>query len=222
MQSFAGSSPVRSPRASSRSCSDSRAADTGAMLGWYDAIVESVTGVAAGNPPTPAGAAAFDQLRETVEPALESAGDLDSDRDRLERRRDDVRRHRDDGGDDREPRLASADVRWRAVGERTRGVIAPRAGSRGHRSLRDARRGARGRSRSARATSSRSPSRARTAIRRTSPTLTASTCDARTRSTTSRSRTGHTCASGMHLARLEALTAVEQPVRAARRPSPRP
>ena len=39
------------------------AADTGAMLGWYDAIVESVTGVAAGKPPTPAGAAAFEQLR---------------------------------------------------------------------------------------------------------------------------------------------------------------
>src|SRR5207302_5922721 len=52
------------------------AADTDAMLGWYDAIVESVTGVAAGKPPTPAGAAAFEQLRETVEPALESAGDL--------------------------------------------------------------------------------------------------------------------------------------------------
>ena len=52
------------------------AADTNVMLGWYDAIVESVTGVAAGNPPTPAGAAAFEQLRETVEPALESAGDL--------------------------------------------------------------------------------------------------------------------------------------------------
>jgi cytochrome P450 len=51
-------------------------ADTGAMLGWYDAIVESVTGVAAGNPPTSAGAAAFEQLRATVEPALESAGDL--------------------------------------------------------------------------------------------------------------------------------------------------
>jgi len=52
------------------------AADTNAMLGWYDAIVESVTGVAAGNPPTPAGAAAFEQLRATVEPVLESAGDL--------------------------------------------------------------------------------------------------------------------------------------------------
>ena len=46
------------------------------MLGWYDAIVESVTGVAAGKPPTAEGAAAFEQLRETVEPALESAGDL--------------------------------------------------------------------------------------------------------------------------------------------------
>jgi cytochrome P450 len=52
------------------------AADTDAMLGWYDAIVESVTGVAAGDPPTPAGAAAFEQLRATVAPALESAGDL--------------------------------------------------------------------------------------------------------------------------------------------------
>jgi cytochrome P450 len=52
------------------------AADTNAMLGWYDAIVASVTGVAAGNPPTRAGAAAFEQLRATVEPGLESAGDL--------------------------------------------------------------------------------------------------------------------------------------------------
>ncbi len=52
------------------------AADTEAMLGWYDAIVESVTGVAAGNTPTRAGAAAFEDLRATVEPALESARDL--------------------------------------------------------------------------------------------------------------------------------------------------
>ena len=35
-----------------------------------------MTGVAAGDPPTEAGAAAFAQLRETVEPELESAGDL--------------------------------------------------------------------------------------------------------------------------------------------------
>jgi len=52
------------------------AADTRAMLGWYDAIVESVTGVAAGKPPSSGGTAAFEELRATVEPALESAGDL--------------------------------------------------------------------------------------------------------------------------------------------------
>jgi cytochrome P450 len=52
------------------------AAETSAMLGWYDAIVDSVTGVAAGRPPTEAGRVAFDTLRDTVEPALESAGDL--------------------------------------------------------------------------------------------------------------------------------------------------
>jgi cytochrome P450 len=52
------------------------AADTAAMLGWYDAIVVSVTGVAAGDEPSAAGAAAFEELRATVEPALESAGDL--------------------------------------------------------------------------------------------------------------------------------------------------
>jgi len=51
-------------------------AGTGAMLGWYDAIVASVTGVAAGEDPSEAGAAAFEELRATVEPALESAGDL--------------------------------------------------------------------------------------------------------------------------------------------------
>jgi cytochrome P450 len=51
-------------------------AETGAMLGWYDAIVASVTGVAAGKDPSDAGAAAFEELRATVEPALEGAGDL--------------------------------------------------------------------------------------------------------------------------------------------------
>src|SRR5207253_7516685 len=53
-------------------------ADTAAMLGWYDAIVASVTGVAAGEPPSAEGAAAFERLRDTVEPQLESAGDLTS------------------------------------------------------------------------------------------------------------------------------------------------
>jgi cytochrome P450 len=53
------------------------AADTSAMLGWYDAIVASVTGVAAGSEPSEAGSAAFEQLRDTVEPELESVGDLE-------------------------------------------------------------------------------------------------------------------------------------------------
>ncbi|HEY4411451.1 MAG TPA: cytochrome P450 [Gaiellaceae bacterium] len=55
------------------------AADTAAMLDWYDAIVASVTGVAAGNEPTPAGASAFDSLRDTVAPELGSSADLSSD-----------------------------------------------------------------------------------------------------------------------------------------------
>ena len=53
-----------------------QSAETGVMLGWYDAIVGSVTGVAAGRPPTEAGRVAFETLRDTVEPVLESSGDL--------------------------------------------------------------------------------------------------------------------------------------------------
>jgi cytochrome P450 len=53
-------------------------ADAGEMLGWYDAIVASVTGVAAGKPPSKAGAAAFESLRDTVEPALGSSAKLSS------------------------------------------------------------------------------------------------------------------------------------------------
>src|SRR5207248_4000575 len=53
-------------------------ADTGAMLGWYDAIVASVTGVAAGEPPSEAGAAAFESLRDTVEPVLGASSRLSS------------------------------------------------------------------------------------------------------------------------------------------------
>ena len=48
------------------------AADVSTMLGWYDAIVASVTGVAAGEPPSEGGAAAFESLRDTVEPELGS------------------------------------------------------------------------------------------------------------------------------------------------------
>jgi len=49
-----------------------RDADTDAVLGWYDAIVDSVTGVAAGRPVTPAGTRAFAALRASIEPVLDS------------------------------------------------------------------------------------------------------------------------------------------------------
>jgi cytochrome P450 len=49
-----------------------RDADTDAVLGWYDAIVDSVTGVAAGRPVTPAGTTAFAALRSSIEPVLDS------------------------------------------------------------------------------------------------------------------------------------------------------
>jgi cytochrome P450 len=55
-----------------------RAADTGSVLGWYDAIVASVTGVTAGLPPSAAGEAAFAELRAAVEPELHVDGDLDA------------------------------------------------------------------------------------------------------------------------------------------------
>jgi cytochrome P450 len=45
--------------------------DTGAMLDWYDGIVAAVTEVTAGNPVTPAGKEAFAALRSSVEPALD-------------------------------------------------------------------------------------------------------------------------------------------------------
>jgi cytochrome P450 len=40
------------------------------ILGWYDAIVDSVTGVASGRPVTPQGEEAFASLRSSVEPSL--------------------------------------------------------------------------------------------------------------------------------------------------------
>jgi cytochrome P450 len=49
---------------------DARAAD---VLGWYDAIVASVTEITAGRPPTAAGRRGFEELRAAVEPALERA-----------------------------------------------------------------------------------------------------------------------------------------------------
>jgi cytochrome P450 len=46
------------------------AADAADVLGWYDAIVDSVTGVAAGRPTTEAGAQAFEALRAAIAPSL--------------------------------------------------------------------------------------------------------------------------------------------------------
>jgi cytochrome P450 len=46
-------------------------ADTDAVLGWYDGIVGAVTEVTAGNPVTSAGKEAFAALRSSVEPALD-------------------------------------------------------------------------------------------------------------------------------------------------------
>ena len=45
--------------------------DTAAMLGWYDGIVAAVTDVTAGSPVPPAGREAFAALRASVEPALD-------------------------------------------------------------------------------------------------------------------------------------------------------
>ncbi len=45
--------------------------DTATILGWYEAIVDAVTGVAAGKPVTPAGPEAFGALRSSVELTLE-------------------------------------------------------------------------------------------------------------------------------------------------------
>jgi cytochrome P450 len=41
------------------------------ILGWYDAIVEAVTGVATGNPVTASGREAFAMLRSSIEPTLD-------------------------------------------------------------------------------------------------------------------------------------------------------
>jgi cytochrome P450 len=45
--------------------------DTARVLAWYDSIVASVTGIAAGNPATPAGREAFEALSASIEPVLE-------------------------------------------------------------------------------------------------------------------------------------------------------
>jgi cytochrome P450 len=50
-------------------------AGTREVLGWYDAIVASVTEITAGKGPTEAGARGFDALRAALEPALDRAPD---------------------------------------------------------------------------------------------------------------------------------------------------
>jgi cytochrome P450 len=44
--------------------------DTASVLGWYDDIVASVTAVTSGHAPTAAGGAAFSALRQAIEPGL--------------------------------------------------------------------------------------------------------------------------------------------------------
>ena len=48
-----------------------RETDTGAVLGWYDAIVAAVTEVTAGGEVPDAGRAAFAELRAAIEPVLD-------------------------------------------------------------------------------------------------------------------------------------------------------
>jgi cytochrome P450 len=50
-------------------------AGTAQVLGWYDAIVASVTEITAGNAPTEAGARGFEALHAAMEPALDRAPD---------------------------------------------------------------------------------------------------------------------------------------------------
>jgi len=52
--------------------------DAGEMLGWYDAMVASVNAITAGEAPTDAGRTAFASLHERVAPSLDVAG-LDTD-----------------------------------------------------------------------------------------------------------------------------------------------
>ena len=54
-------------------------ADTAAVLRWYDAIVAAVTGVTAGRPVSAAGREAFAELRGALLPVAADAGGLDPD-----------------------------------------------------------------------------------------------------------------------------------------------
>ena len=142
-------------------------AGTAEVLGWYDAIVASVTEITAGGAPTEAGRRGFEDLRDAIEPVLArgpetslvaaaagDAGGLRARGGRLQRGGAAVRRDRDDGGHDRqrdrapalEPRAARRRARRAgAARQRDRGVAAARARGCGDRPLRHARHRAGGR-----------------------------------------------------------------------------
>ena len=116
-------------------------AGTAEVLGWYDAIVASVTEITAGRPPTEAGRRGFEDLRAAIEPALARGPETlarrrrgrrsrraGARRGRLQRGRAAVRRDRDDRGDDRQrdrapalpPRSARRGARRAGAARRTR------------------------------------------------------------------------------------------------------
>ena len=191
---------------------------TAEVLGWYDAIVASVTEITAGRGPTEAGRRGFEALRAAMEPALDRAPETSLVA---------AAAASDAGGLGRDEVVSNAAVLLFGGIETTEGMIAnaiahllahpdqlaavradpalsrtrsrSRCGSsRPPRSSTATRRATPSwrarRSASASSSSSRSP--ARTATRPSSPIPTGSTCAVRTRSCTPRSRTGRTSASG--------------------------
>ena len=139
--------------------------ETSDVLGWYDAIVASVTAITAGDGPTAAGTRGIhdaagapgggDRRSRPRFPAgggRGRRGRAHPRSDRLQRRGAAVRRNRDDRGDDRQ-RRADADAAARPSRRRPRGpghagcrdrrVAAPGARGRRDRPLRDRRRHAR-------------------------------------------------------------------------------
>ena len=216
----------------------------GEVLRWYDAIVASVTEITAGGPPTEAGRRGYASLRAAIDDGVErdpdaslvaaaaaDAGGLD---------RDEVASNAAvllfGGIETTEGMIANAVLHLLsdpdalaavradvvAAARRRRGVAAPRAGRRGGGPLRDARPGARRRARSASgelvivsiAAANRDPAvfadPDRFDLRRENAKLHLAFAHG-----------PHVCI-GMHLARLEAHTAVSPRAGAPARPAARP